>query len=128
MTKALLVIPIIAILLIAVPSASAIAQASTTNGITLLFCNWQHVSGIFHNHYIIWGKVANVGNSTGSENGTSVQITITGPNDLPILTDYANAKPNSLPPGGVATFSLPFTDDDLAGFSASDVTYSCQVQ
>ena len=126
MTKAFLVIPIIATLLVAVPSA--MAQTSTTNGITLLFCNWQHVSGIFHNHYMIWGKVANVGNSTGSENGTSVQITITGPNDIPIFTDYANGKPHSLPPRGVATFSLPFTDDDLAGFSASDVTYSCQVQ
>jgi hypothetical protein len=100
MTKALLVTPIIVILLVAVPSA--IAQASTTNGITLLFCNWQHVSGIFHNRYLIWWKVANVGNSAGSENGTLVQITISGPNDIPILTDYASAKPHSFPTGGVA--------------------------
>jgi hypothetical protein len=36
MTKTLLVIPIIAILLVGVPST--MAQPSTTNGITLLFC------------------------------------------------------------------------------------------
>ena len=115
MNKAILIIPIIALSVISISISISIRiaypqtqiQTQTQNQtFTLLFCNWQHTNGT--NHYIIWGMVANVGNTTGSENGTDVKITITGPNGIPILTDYANGRPHSLRHYEVATFVLPF--------------------
>jgi hypothetical protein len=79
MTKALLVTPIIAVLLVAVPGA--MSQPSTTNGITLLFCRLVNDYGLKYvlMHYativleIVNGEVIICSTKTASSKRTANQ-------------------------------------------------------